>query len=46
MMDDIVIPLCLLLPQMNGWIKYFENVGKNMSFKTDEDWVYLKYNEI
>ena len=46
MMDDIVIPLCLLLPQMSGWIKYFENVGKYMSFKIDEDWVYLKYNEI
>ena len=45
-MDDIVIPLCLLLLQMSGLIKYFENGGKNMSFKIDEDWVYLKYNEI
>ena len=26
--DDNVIPLVLLLPQMNGWIKYFENGGK------------------
>ena len=27
--DDIsVIPLCLILPQMSGWIKYFENGGK------------------
>ena len=25
MMDDIVIPLCLLLRQVSGWIKYFEN---------------------
>ena len=32
-MDDIVIPLCLLLPQMSGWTKYFENGGKNMSFR-------------
>ena len=31
---------------MSGWIKYFENGGKNMSFKIEEDWVYLKYNEI
>ena len=45
-MDEDVVPLCLILPQMSGWIKYFENYGKNMSFKTDEDWIYLKYNEI
>ena len=31
--DDNVIPLVLLLPVMSGWIKYFENSGKNMSFK-------------
>ena len=31
---------------MSGWIKYFENGGKNMSFKIDEDWIYLRYNEI
>ena len=37
---------CLLLPQMSGWIKYFENCGKNMSFKIEDDEVYLKYNEI
>ena len=30
--DDNVIPLVLLLPQMSVWIKYFENGGKNMSF--------------
>ena len=44
--DDNVIPLRILLSQMSGWIKCFENGGKNMSFKIDEDWVYLKYNEI
>ena len=31
--DEIVKPLCIILPQMNGCIKYFENGGKNMSFK-------------
>ena len=31
---------------MNGYIKYFDNVGKNMSFVTDEEKVYEKYNEI
>ena len=29
---------------MSGWIKYFENGGKNMSFKIEDDEVYLKYN--
>ena len=27
----IVKPLCIILPQMSGYIKYFENRGKNMS---------------
>ena len=31
---------------MSGWIKYFENGGKNMSFKIEDGSVYLKYNEI
>ena len=29
-MDDIVTPLCIILPQMSGRIKCFENGGKNM----------------
>ena len=28
----IVKPLCIILPQMSGYIKYFENGSKNMSF--------------
>ena len=44
--DDNVIPLILLLPIMSGWIKYFENGGKNMSFKIEYDKVYSKYNEV
>ena len=31
---------------MSGYIKYFENGGKNMSFKIEEESVYLKYIEI
>ena len=31
---------------MSGWIKYSENGGTNMSFKIEDDEVYLKYNEI
>ena len=32
--DKIVMyyPLCVILPQMSGYIKYFKNDGKNMSF--------------
>ena len=44
--DDNVIPLILLLPIMSGWIKYFENGGKNMSFKIEDDEVYIKYKSI
>ena len=42
---NVVTPLCIILPQMSGWIKYFENVGKNVSFKIDDE-VYIKYNSI
>ena len=31
---------------MSGYIKYFENGGKNMSLKIENEDVYLKYNEI
>ena len=44
--NDIIQPLCVILRQMNGYIKYFDNGGKNMSFVTDEEKVYEKYNEI
>ena len=44
--DDNVIPLILLLPIMLGWIKYFENGGKSMSFKIEDNEVYVKYNNI
>ena len=30
--SEILKPLCIILPQMSGYIKYFENEGKNMSF--------------
>ena len=43
--DDNVIPLALLLPVMSGLIKYFENSGKNVSFKIEDNEVHLKYNE-
>ena len=30
--NEIVKPLCIILPQMSGYIKYFEKREKNMSF--------------
>ena len=44
--NDVIKPLCVILPQMSGCIKYFDNGGKNMSFVTDDKGVYEKYNEI
>ena len=37
---EIIKPLCIILPQMNGYIKYFDNGGKNISFfiKNNEVW--------
>ena len=43
---EIVKPLCIILPQMSGYIKYFENGVKNMSFMIKNDDVLDKYNEI
>ena len=44
--DELVKPLCIILPQMSGYIKYFENGSKNMSFLIKDDEVWDKYNEI
>ena len=44
--DDIIRHLCITLPQINAYIKYFDDSGKNMSFKIEDESVYLKYNEI
>ena len=44
--NDVIHPLCVILPQMNGYIKYFDDGGKNMSFVTDDEEIYEKYNEI
>ena len=34
---EIVKPLCIILPQMDGYIKYSENGSKNMSFLIKDD---------
>ena len=43
---EIIKPLCIILPQMNGCIKYFENGGKNMSLTIKDDKVWNKYDKI
>ena len=43
---EIVKPLCIILPQMIGYKKYFENGVKNMSFMVKNDDVLDKYDEI
>ena len=44
--NDVIRPLCVILSQMSGYIKYFDGGGKNMSFVTDDKEIYEKYNEI
>ena len=44
--NDVTQPLCVILPQMSGCIKYFDDGGKNMSFVIDDTEIYEKYNEI
>ena len=44
--SEIVKPLCIILPQTTGYIKYFENGGKKMSFIIKGDDVLDKYNKI
>ena len=43
---DIVKPLCIILPHMDGYIKHFENGGKYMSFMIKDDKVWDKYDKI
>ena len=43
---EIVKPLCIILPQMNGYIKYFENGSKIMSLLIKDDEVQEKYKQI
>ena len=44
--EGIIKPLCIILPQTSGFIKYFKNDAKNMSFMTEDNDIYSKYSEI
>ena len=43
---EIVKPSCIILPQMSGYIKYFEYGGMNMSILIKDDAVWEKYEQI
>ena len=43
---EIVKPLCIILPQMSGYIKYFENGGKNLPFLIKDAEVGEQYEQI
>ena len=44
--DEIIKSLCIILPQMNGYIKYFEHGGKKMSLLIKDNEVWERYEEI
>ena len=44
--SEIIKPLCIILSQMNAYIKYFENDDKNMSFIIKDNDVLDRCNKI
>ena len=44
--DNIVRSLCIILSQMSGCIKYFDNSGKNMSLMIEVDSALVKCNDV
>ena len=44
--SGMVKPLCIILPQMSGYIKFFESGGKSMSFLIKDDEVWKNYEQI
>ena len=44
--DNSIRPLRIILPEMSGYIKYFDNGRKKMSLMIGDDNVFLKHYEI
>ena len=44
--DDVIRTLGIIVPQISGYIKFFDNGRKNMSFLIEDESVYLKYTKI
>ena len=43
--DDAIRPLCIKLPQITDYVKYFDS-NKTMSFKDGDNKLLKKYNKI
>ena len=43
---DLIRPLCVIMPQMTGYIKYFDDDAKNMSFVSEDEEIYVNYNRV
>ena len=43
--DDAIRPLCIKLPQIIGYVKYFDS-NKTMSFKDGDNKLLKRYNKI
>ena len=43
--DDVIRPLCIILPQMIGYVKHFDG-NKTMSFKVSDNKLLKKYTKI
>ena len=43
--DDVIRPLRILLPQMNGYVKYFDD-NKTMSFVADDKELLKQYTKV
>lgn len=44
--DNIIRPLSIILPQMSGYAKYFDDGGNNLSLKIENDNMLVKYIQI
>ena len=42
----MIKPLCIILPEINGYIKYLKSRGKNKSFLTKYEKVSENYEDI
>ena len=42
---DVIIPLCIILPQMIGYVKHFDS-NRTISFKVSDNKLLKKYNKI
>ena len=43
--DDVIRPLCIILPHMIGYVKHFDS-NKTMSFKVSDNKLLKTYNKI